>query len=104
MGDFKAEWFKGRVQKQFEKERTMLRRIKKMLLDNDRVLANEFKTELRELKGTVRGGLLEAQIRDMIDLQANADFSTQLVLEDFGLRPIGPKGLLDRENCESNLL
>jgi hypothetical protein len=86
MKDLKNDWQKQEVQARFFSERSQLRILKAQLIQGGESAIQEIKARLFNLNKTFEGSIYEAQVRDAIEMQANAGFSTKIRLSDLGLK------------------
>lgn len=92
MMDLRAEWDKSSRKSDFKSLRKYFRKIKLLLLDNSVPSTEKLKNELARLKGSAKGRLLEAAVRDFVEMKTNLDVPTSMLLSDLGLRPVFNQG------------
>jgi hypothetical protein len=87
MRDLKSEWQKDSTKANFQAERNRFKRIKNVLMDPTKKGAVALKTWLQKAS-VLQARTMEAQIRDVFEIQANARFNLSARLEDLELEPI----------------
>jgi hypothetical protein len=90
MEDLKAEWQKPETRARFQAEIMQFKEIKHLLSESTESAQMELKAELEKRKNSPEGRLLEAQIRDILEAQTNADLKVSVKPEELGLKQIIP--------------